>query len=170
MEFERKKLKAGRSRAGEAGTQWGGTQWGGTQDHSGVLGGLKPPEGLRVVQRGDWRQGRGLRGDNQLGSKKNLCQALTQGSLRGPPNWERYQKRCLGPTLGKVIFAQCPTESPPTFLPSFAEMGTSSYPHHHGSSSSPITPWFAMPLSSSYVWQNWVEAARVQDLHAMVCG
>ena len=68
--------------------------------------------GGRMEERGGWRQGGELGGDNQLGSKKNLCQALTHGSLRGLPSWEGYQKGCPGPTRGKVIFAQCPTETP----------------------------------------------------------
>lgn len=123
---------------------------GGTCDLSGFWGGLHPPEGLRMVGRGDWRQGGELGGDHQSGSE-NLNQALTQGSIRRLQSWEGVQKVCLQPALGKVIFAQCPTETPTQAAPSFVEVGTSSTPrpHHHGTTSSPRAPWFPLPRSVS---------------------
>ena len=54
---------------------------GGTHDCSGLLGGLRPEEGLRMVWRGDCRQGGELGGDNQ---PTGIEPYLSQGSLRGP--------------------------------------------------------------------------------------
>lgn len=49
----------------------------GAHDRSGLSGALNPPEGLRMMSRGDGRQGGELEGDNQIGSEKSLNRALT---------------------------------------------------------------------------------------------
>lgn len=130
------------SRCGEVG--------GGTHDVSGFLGGLNPPEGLRMVWTEDWRQGGELKGDNQSGSEKNLSQALTQGSLRRLQSWDGSQKghvqnlllvRSILPSAPRVPHLVI------TILCRFWHLFSLSMTH--GSSSSLIALWFTVPPSIS---------------------
>lgn len=72
---------------------------------------IKSPEGLRMTWKGNNQWGGELGRENQSGNKKNLNLA---SSLRRLQNLGEKGLRKLGPgpSLGKVIFAQCPTKYP----------------------------------------------------------
>lgn len=102
-----------------------------THDLSGLLGGLNPPEGLRMTLRGDWRQGGEVGGDNPSGSEKNLSQALTQGSLRSLRRLQGQEGSQIRPGDDLLVRSILPSvpETPTQAAPSFVEMNTSLLSH-----------------------------------------
>lgn len=124
MEAERKTLKGEEVKGRRCGDIAGGTH-----DLSGLLGGLNPPEGMRMVWQGGWRQGGELGEDAQSSSEKNLSKVLTQGSPRRLQIWEGSQKGMPRTCSWLSHFFPVP-QRPPLVTSAFAEIGISS-PHSY---------------------------------------